>query len=74
MLNYILIKLKKKYLQFFSLAYRIGELPKYLKEMKVRDAEEKKRIALIDRNCPSGHIALTNEERLEGLSIAQKSE
>lgn len=42
--------------------------------MKVRDAEEKKRIALIDRNCPSGHIALTNEERLEGLSIAQKSE
>lgn len=41
--------------------------------MKIRDAEEKKREALIDRNCPSGHIALTNEERLEALSMAQKS-
>lgn len=51
----------------------MGQLPKYLKEMKIRDAEHKKQEALIDRNCPPGHIALTTEERLEALSIAQNS-
>lgn len=54
-------------------AYRIGEIPKYLKEMKTKMAEKSRLDALLDPNCPAGHIALTDEERLEALDIAKKS-
>lgn len=56
-----------------STAYRIGEIPKYLKEMKERIAEKSRLDAMIDPHCPPGHIALTDDERLEALSIAKKS-
>lgn len=65
------------YIQFcnfyYIAAYRIGEIPKYLKNMKDKLAEKSRQDALIDPHCPSGHIALTEEERLEALDIAQKS-
>lgn len=41
--------------------------------MKDKLAEKSRQDALVDPHCPSGHIALTEEERLEALDIAQKS-
>lgn len=54
-------------------AYRIGELPKYLKEMKIREAEKMRLESLIDPNCPPGHTLLCEVDRLESLNIAKKS-
>lgn len=54
-------------------AYRVGELPKYLREMKEKNAEKQKQDAMIDADCPAGHIALSNQERSEALEIAQQS-
>lgn len=59
-------------LKFFS-AYRVGELPKYLKEMKIKEAEKSRLESMIDMNCPPGHIALSEDDRLESLNIAKKS-
>lgn len=41
--------------------------------MKIKMAEKSRLDALLDPNCPADHIALTDEERLEALSIAKKS-
>lgn len=61
------------FLPFSHSAYRVGELPKYLKEMKIKEAEKNRLDAMIDINCPPGHIVLSEEERLESLNIAQRS-
>lgn len=54
-------------------AYRKGEIPKYLKELKSREEERNRLIALIDLNCPPGHTVLTESDRVESLNIAEKS-
>lgn len=54
-------------------AYRKGEIPKYLKEMKLKEIERNRLISQVDVNCPPGHTVLTEAERLESLDIAQKS-
>lgn len=58
---------------FSETAYRIGEIPKYLKDMKEKIAEKSRLDALVDPHCPPDHIALTDDERLEALDIAKKS-
>lgn len=58
---------------FCQLAYRKGEIPKYLKEMKLKENERNQLISQIDVNCPPGHTVLTEAERIESLNIAQKS-
>lgn len=55
------------------LAYRIGELPKYLKEIKQEKEDKEREAELIDPQCPPGHVALTDEERLDSLEMAKKS-
>lgn len=55
------------------LAYRKGEIPKYLKEMKFQEEERKRMTSLEDVNCPPGHTVLSDDERLETLQIAKKS-
>lgn len=40
--------------------------------MKEKIAEKSRLEALIDPQCPPGHIALTDEERLEALAMAKK--
>lgn len=57
----------------FMTAYRIGELPKYLKEMKIKEAEKAHLESLIDPNCPPGHSLLCEVDRLASLGIAKKS-
>lgn len=54
--------------------YRMGKLPKYLVEMKEREAEKCRLDAIVDPNCPPGHTALSEEERLDTLSIAHKKQ
>lgn len=54
-------------------AYRAGELPKYLREMKQKQEDKQKQDAMIDAACPAGHVALSNKERTEALIIAQQS-
>lgn len=54
--------------------YRVGKLPKYLIEMREREAEKCRLEAIIDPNCPPGHTALGEEERLETLNIAHKKQ
>lgn len=41
--------------------------------MKEKQAEKCRLDALIDPNCPPGHTALSNLERLDALNMAQKS-
>lgn len=41
--------------------------------MKEKTAEKTRLDALVDPQCPPGHIALTDDERLEALDIAKKS-
>lgn len=54
-------------------AYRKGEIPKYLKEMKLKEIERNRLISQVDVNCPPGHTVLSEAERLESLEIAEKS-
>lgn len=54
-------------------AYRVGELPKYLKNMKVEKEAKNRQTAEIDPNCPDGHVPLSENERIEALSIAHQS-
>ena len=61
------------YLYIFCLAYRYGEVPKYIQEIKFKKAEQNKLDAAVDRNCPLGHIALTEEERKESIVLAEQS-
>lgn len=61
------------YYIFFKIAYRVGHLPKYLKDMKVQKEEKNRLAAEIDPNCPVGHIALNDFERIEALAIAHQS-
>lgn len=56
-----------------NLAYRLGEVPKYLKEFKEKTAEKERLKSLININCPVGHVELTDAERIETLDIAKKS-
>lgn len=58
---------------YHYVAYRKGEIPKYLKEMKSREEERNRLMALVDVNCPPGHTVLTESERLESLQIAKQS-
>lgn len=53
--------------------YRKGEIPKYLKEMKLQEEERNRLASLVDVNCPPGHTVLSEDERLESLQLAQKS-
>lgn len=53
-------------------AYRFGELPRYLKEINENKAERRRVEAEIDPNCPEGHIALSEHERIEALEMADK--
>lgn len=55
------------------LAYRKGEIPRYLREMKKQTLELQRIQSEIDVNCPPGHVCLTEEERLEALEIANLS-
>lgn len=59
--------------KFLITAYRVGELPNYLKEMKIKEAEKNRLESLIDVNCPAGHIVLSEEDRLDAFNIAKKS-
>lgn len=54
-------------------AYRKGEIPKYLKERKIKEVERNRLISQVDANCPPGHTVMSEEERIESLNIAQKS-
>lgn len=54
-------------------AYRKGEIPKYLKEMRIKEVEKNRLASIVDVNCPPGHSVLTETERLESLEIARKS-
>lgn len=70
------IQLINSNFSFFHLiiiAYRVGELPNYLKEMKIKEAEKNRLESLIDVNCPPGHIVLSEEDRIDALNIANKS-
>lgn len=42
--------------------------------MKVKEVERNRLISQVDVNCPPGHTALSEAERIESLSIAEKSE
>lgn len=50
--------------------YQMGKLPKYLVEMKERDAEKYRLDSKVDPNCPPDHTVLSEEERLDTLNIA----
>lgn len=54
-------------------AYRKGEIPKYLKDMKIKEIERNRLLSLVDVNCPPGHTLLSESDRLESLQITQKS-
>jgi hypothetical protein len=54
--------------------YKLGEVPKYLRERKDQQRQEELREMARDPNCPVGHIALSDEERLEALSMAKTGE
>lgn len=41
--------------------------------MKIKEAEKNRLESLIDTNCPPNHTVLSEADRLESLSIAQKS-
>lgn len=41
--------------------------------MKLKEIERNRLISQVDLNCPPGHTALSEAERLESLDIAQKS-
>lgn len=41
--------------------------------MKIKEAEKNRLESLIDVNCPPGHIVLSEEDRLDALNIAKKS-
>lgn len=57
----------------FVVAYRKGEVPRYLREIKEKSEENQRIEAAVDVNCPPGHIGLSDEERLEALSFANLS-
>lgn len=39
----------------------------------MKEAEKNRLESLIDVNCPPGHIVLSEEDRIEALNIAKKS-
>lgn len=53
--------------------YRYGELPNYLRQMKIKSTENARLSALIDPDCPPNHTVLSDSERLATLRIAQLS-
>lgn len=55
-------------------AYRYGELPTYLRQMKIKSAEKARLNALIDPDCPPNHNVLSDVDRIESLDIARQSE
>lgn len=55
-------------------AYRTGEVPRYLRQMKLHNEERQRIEAAIDLNCPPGHVGLSEDERLEALEFANLSE
>lgn len=61
-------------LLLYFAGYRVGKLPKYLIEMKEREAEKCRLDAIVDPNCPPGHTVLSEEERLDTLNIAHKKQ
>lgn len=52
----------------------MGKLPKYLIEMKEREAEKCRLESTVDPNCPAGHTVLSEEERLDTLNIARRKQ
>lgn len=54
-------------------AYRKGEVPRYLRELKLKNQELLRIEAEIDVNCPPGHVGLTEDERHEALEFANLS-
>lgn len=64
----------KQFIVFFSIAaYRKGEIPRYLREIKEKSEEMRRLEADIDVNCPPGHVGLSDSERLEALEFAHLS-
>lgn len=53
-------------------SYQVGKLPKYLVEMREREAEKSRLDSRIDPHCPAGHTVLSDEERLDALNVAEK--
>lgn len=60
--------------QDFPLDYQMGKLPKYLIEFKEREIERHKQEALIDRDCPAGHVPVSEEERRFKLKTAEEKQ
>jgi hypothetical protein len=51
--------------------YKIGEVPKYLRERKDQVKQAKLEEMKRDPLCPVGHIALSESERLDALAMAK---
>lgn len=51
----------------------MGEVPKYLREIKEQKKREEEQNSAIDVECPAGHVPLSDRDRKEALSIAKKS-
>lgn len=60
--------------QDFPLDYQMGKLPKYLIEYKEKEVERHKQEALIDRDCPAGHVPVSDEERQITLKTAEEKQ
>uniref|UniRef100_A0A336LND0 CSON005270 protein n=1 Tax=Culicoides sonorensis TaxID=179676 RepID=A0A336LND0_CULSO len=52
--------------------YKLGVVPKYIKERKEELANIEKEGENIDLDCPDGHILLPDKDRLKALEIAKK--
>lgn len=50
----------------------MGKLPKYLIEFKEKEMEKNRQEALIDHDCPVGHILLTDEERQNTIQLTKE--
>lgn len=51
----------------------MGEVPRYLREMKQKTQEQQRLVSEIDVNCPPGHVGLSENERQEALEFANLS-
>ncbi|KAL0109482.1 hypothetical protein PUN28_014508 [Cardiocondyla obscurior] len=54
--------------------YRMGVVPKYLRERKeAQEKEQKAKIEALQSDCPDGHMALPDHERKETLRLLKKN-
>lgn len=52
----------------------MGKLPKYLIEFKETEMEKKRQEALIDPNCPIGHVPLNDDDRQQHIQFTKDKE